>query len=50
MRDENAYAGEVIFAETPPEGIIETADTVVGIGGAFAIGDTVEEMTLMLRN
>lgn len=43
---EHANGGEGVGFEAAPEGVVEAAHAVVGVGGGFAVGDPVEEVTL----
>ena len=45
--DEDTDAGEVVVAELAPEGLVEARDAVVGVGGALAVGDAVEEVAIV---
>lgn len=45
--DEDADAGEVVLAELAPQTLVEAADAVVGVSGAFAVGDAVEEVAVV---
>lgn len=45
--DEDADAGEVVFPEQPPQGLIEAADPVVGIRSRLPVGDPVEEVPVV---
>ena len=47
MGHEHADAREIIFAETPPQTLVEPADAIVRIGRALAVGDAVEEMSVV---
>ena len=47
MRDQHTDTREFIFPETPPQALIEPGDAIVGIGGAFAVGDPVEEVPVV---
>lgn len=44
---EYAYASKVVFTKLTPQALIEAADSVVRVGSALAIGDTVEEMAVV---
>lgn len=46
--DEHADGGEGVRGEAAPEGVVEAAHAVVGVGGGFAVGDPVEEVALLL--
>lgn len=45
--DQHAHAWKVRLAELSPHALVETAHTVVGVGGAFSVGDSVEEVAVV---
>ena len=45
--DEDAHAGKVVLAKLTPQALVEAADAVVGVGGALAVGDPVEEVAVV---
>lgn len=47
MGDEDADAGKVVLAKLPPQALVEAANTIVGIGSTLAIGNAVEEVTIV---
>lgn len=47
MRDQDDDAREILVPELPPEGLIESADAVVGISRGLAVGDTVEKVAIV---
>lgn len=47
MRNQNAYAREVLLAKQSPQALVEAADAVVCICGALSVGDAVEEVAVV---
>lgn len=47
MGDQHAHAWKIGLAELSPHALIEAAHTVVGVGGTFSIGDSVEEVAVV---
>lgn len=47
MCDQYTDAREFVRAKLPPEALIETRDAIVGISRAFAVGYSVEEVTII---
>lgn len=47
MRHEDADAGAIIFAELPPEALVEAADAIIRVGRGLAVRDTVEEVAVV---
>jgi hypothetical protein len=45
--DKHAYTGKVLFAEESPQRLVESAHTVVSIRGGLAVGNTIEEVTIV---
>lgn len=46
MSDQHADTGKVVIPKASPEGVVEAAHAVVGIGSAFAVRYAVEEVSL----
>ncbi|KAH0250575.1 phosphoglycerate mutase-like protein, partial [Aureobasidium melanogenum] len=47
VSDEYADGREIVFTEVAPQALVEAANTIVGIGSTLAVGDAVEEMTIV---
>ena len=47
VRDQHADARKVILAKLPPQALVEATNAIVGIGGALAVGDAVEEVAVV---
>jgi hypothetical protein len=45
--DQHAHAREVGLAKLPPHALVEAAHAVIGVGGAFSIGNAVEEVAIV---
>lgn len=45
--DEHADAGEAVLAKLAPQALVEAAHAVIGVGGALAVGDAVEEVPVV---
>ena len=46
MRDQQHNAGEVLLPKLAPEGLVEAAHAIVGIGGGFTERDAVEKVSV----
>jgi hypothetical protein len=46
-RTQHADARKVVLAKLAPQALVEAADAVVGVGGALAVGDAVEEVAVV---
>ena len=42
-----ADAGKVVLAKLAPQALVEAADAVIGVGGALAVGNAVEEVAVV---
>lgn len=47
MSDQNGDAGKVLVPELPPHALVEATDSIVRIGGALAVGYSIEEVTVV---
>ena len=46
-RTENTDTGKVVLAKLPPKTLVETTNSIVGIGGTLSVGDAVEEVAVV---
>lgn len=47
MSNQHTDAREVLFAELPPQALVEATDSIIRIRRTLAVGDTVKEVTVI---
>ena len=47
LHTKNTNAGKIVLPELAPQTLVEAGDTIVGVGGALAVGNAVEEVAVV---